>query len=162
VLSLFLTILPLIRGDPAFVGTLTTRQEGAIYRVIPSKGAPARWVKVGDTVDGYSVASFKEKDEILILKKGGVTYPLKLKEAKVQHGVSASAEPALIEAASKIVAKMDSWTSDMTYQVAMAPDGYWHVFVTKVIDGKTEVRRVRITQAGKATNWSTMRVEEKP
>jgi hypothetical protein len=55
---------------------------------------------------------------------------------------------------------MDNWTSDLSYQVAMVADGFWHVLVTKIVDGKKEVRRIRLTPEGKATNWARMIVDD--
>ena len=55
---------------------------------------------------------------------------------------------------------MEKWDSDVLYQIAKADDGYWHVFATKVVDGKKVVRLVRVNSEGKATNFSKLSARE--
>ena len=71
------------RTDPEFVGYLSIREKGLLFGVVPSEDAPARWVRLGDTVENYKVAEFKTKDETLILKKEGHELRLKLKASKI-------------------------------------------------------------------------------
>ncbi len=159
-LALFLMLVGIAKADPEFVGYLSTRESGTLFAVIPSAGAQTRWVKLEGSFDGYSVAEFRAKDEILVVKKDGRALRLKLKAAKVRDGAASSAEMMIVDAAKKTVARMDKWDSDVGYQAGKAEDGFWYVIATKVVDGRKEVRRIRVTTDGKATNYSTLTVED--
>ena len=158
---LFLVTGVVSLADPAFLGYLTTKEQGTQLLVSTSAESAPRWTKVGDTVDGYKVIQFQAKDEVLKNEKDGRVFLLRLKESKVQKGVSFPEEASIRKVAEQIVLRMEKWDSDVSYQIAKADDGYWHVFATKLVDGRKLVRLIRVNSEGKATNFSKLTVSER-
>jgi hypothetical protein len=95
------------KAEPAFLGYLN---EGgrSIYAITPSPEAAARWVKIGDMIDGYSVAEFRAKEETLVLKNADQTLLLKLKTSKIRDSAVSDAEAA--KAAAKFEALVQART----------------------------------------------------
>src|SRR5689334_5679339 len=123
-LPILFLILPVVaRCDPAFVGFVTTKESGTLFAVVAAPDSPSRWVKVGDTFEGYSVIEYRAKEEALIVKKGGQSFLLRLKESKVSDGTASAFEAKLVAEAKKLVARMDKWESDISYQSGQAMDG---------------------------------------
>jgi hypothetical protein len=153
--AIFLFLLSVAQAVPEFVGVMSTKEEGTKYAVRPTPNDVSRWVKQGDVFDGYVVSDYRVKDEVLVLNKDGQTFQLRMKDAKVRESVPAS-ESVYLEAAKKVIVKMDKWETDVVYQVIDGQDGYWYVYATKVINGNTQMRRVRLTPQGIAKNYSVL------
>ncbi len=80
--SLLFLLAVSVRSEPAFVGVLSDQTRGTTYAVIPNAGTAPQWVKVGDTVDGYTVSEYQANDEVLVLKKDAQVLRLPLKTAR--------------------------------------------------------------------------------
>jgi hypothetical protein len=86
--AIFLFLLSVAQAVPEFVGVMSTKEEGTKYAVRPTPNDVSRWVKQGDVFAGYVVSDYRAKDEVLVLKKDGQTFQLRMKDAKVVSGES--------------------------------------------------------------------------
>jgi hypothetical protein len=143
-------ILPLlllfvaVRADPEFVGVLTSKESGKLFVVAPSPGAPARWVKIGDEIDGYFVTESRDGDEVLVLKKGHREFVLRLKGSRTQHADYRGALMPLV-AAKQLIESLPGWQSDVLYNVFQRKDGVWCLQAARPVGKAMQVRFIPLT-----------------
>jgi len=70
-------------AEPRFVGVVDGMKEGLQFIIKPSDNGSARWLKLGDSIEGYRLSEFLANNETLIAEKAGHQIRWKLKEAKV-------------------------------------------------------------------------------
>lgn len=155
----FLLLSAVAQAEPAFVGLLRTRETGELYAVVPSSGAASRWVKIGDEIEGFLIVEYRDSDKVLALRKDGRTIFVRLQDSRILEGRQAAAEAKAVDVARSLVVRMEKWASGVGYTAAKGADGYWHVIAMKVVDDKTQVRRVRVTPDGKPANYQSLTVE---
>lgn len=92
-------------APPQLRGLLSADGERQFSLVAPGGAAP-KWVKLGATFDGWTLADFKPAEESLILKKDGRTVVLKM-EQSVTGSAPGVAPKASLADAEEVLRKMD-------------------------------------------------------
>ena len=113
VLSLFVGCL-VAEAEPQFLGLFSSESSGTRFIVGAESGAPPQWVKLGDTVGGYAIVEYIDKDETLLLRKDGRILSLKLRESKVQP-TDLRNQLIPLAAAKQLISSAEGWDSDVTY-----------------------------------------------
>lgn len=122
-----------------FLGMLGTATDGTFFVVAPSEGTPSKWVRIGDTIDGYIVADYKPTEEQLVLRKDAKNLILQLKKSKIRAENPILTEAAIREMAKQIVAKWDGWDLARSELIIWYKRD-WNIAATRLIDGKKETR----------------------
>jgi hypothetical protein len=115
--------LPAAWAEPEFVGILSSSESGTQFVVAPQPNGTPRWVKTGDWIAGYLVADFRPQEEVLVFKKDGREFSVKLKSSKVQHDYRGQSLPFTI--AKQLIASDPQWRGDVSYEVFQDEDGAW-------------------------------------
>jgi hypothetical protein len=142
--AVLLTLLAVARGEPEYVGVLSSNEAGKRFVVTPSVGAAPRWIKIGDEIDGYIVSDSREGDDILVLKKDGHEVALRMKGARVQHA-DYGGTPMSVAAAKQLIAGIAGWESDVMFHVFQRKDGGWSLSAARRVGKALQMRFVPVT-----------------
>jgi hypothetical protein len=63
-----------------FVGVLSIG--GNFTFAVMDGDAPPKWMRIGQEISGYRIATYREKDEVLVLKSDTAALELKLRDSK--------------------------------------------------------------------------------
>jgi len=129
VFSLFVGCL-IADAEPQFLGLFSSVSSGTRFIVGFESGAPPQWVKLGETVSGYAIVEYLDKDETLLLRKDGRTFSLKLKTPKVQQ-TDLRHQPIPLAAAKQLIGNAEGWDSEVTYRIVRDKDGRWFLFASR-------------------------------
>jgi len=79
-------------AEPRLVGVVSGLSDATEYLIKPSDDGAVRWLKLGDSIEGFRLTEYLESEETLIVENAGRKGRWKLKESKVVPAVTERAE----------------------------------------------------------------------
>ena len=145
VFGLALLAAPL-RATPEFVGVLIAPGVERFALADPHGGQPIRWVRLGQQIEGYTVAEYFPATETLSLQNAAGTTSLALRPAKTAELTPTAAD--MLRCATQVVASNERWAGPIRFQGPHLFKHHW--IVVAHCDGAagTETRVVVFSALG--------------
>lgn len=87
-LACFVALASVLRAEVEFAGFFSTPKETRFMLADSTTRAASGWLKLNETFQGFTIAAFDAKREVILLKQGDQAKELPLRAAKVKDGRS--------------------------------------------------------------------------
>jgi len=91
---------------PEFRGVLSLGNDQRLSLSSPG-GTESAWVAVGESFAGYEVSAYKADEQIVVLRKDGAEFKVRMSGSQVGAGDAPSATKATLEDANEVIRKMN-------------------------------------------------------
>lgn len=143
-----------LRAEPTFLGVMSTTETGTFFLVGGAETVGPKWLKLGQSFDGYVLSDYREKEESLVLKKDAQQLLLKLRVSKVRDLKILGRESELLEIARREVAQRENdWMASARFDTAKRHNDAWFVVAARGEGQGREFRLVVLTDDGRVRDY---------